>query len=634
MAHLLAQVVLAGSEETGQRAFAKLLRRLCAFKRREASEALDSPIMRLATAPNASGVAPTLVRCNDGSGWLVALGTPLPRSSACWDGAAQIDYYRRYGVEQMARSLQGQFALVIGDPAAGVVHVVTDRCGSLHLFLVERDGAVFVSTSSAVLGETEALDPVGVHEFVATGIVYEERTLWKEVRKLAPATVTTIGRNGVTQQRYWRLDDLDLESQSAAQAADALHAGLVDVLRRLPGSGPPPVADLTGGYDSRLLLSGLLAAGRPFATTVSGPSESADVRVAGRIAREFGLAHGHVAPGPALDWERLDCALRMTDGEYDAFDYARILFTHRQLSRRYGMSLNGSFGELARGYWWELLWPGLGRVAPLDARLMATRRFAAAPYDARLFSAQGRLPLVEHMTGVANRVLSAARDLPNTAQMDWLYYSMRMHRWHGRIASSTNQLWPSVSPLSFAEVLDPILMARHSARFRSLLARTVFARHAPQLAAIPLEHGHPPTPAGLLNFWRFSPLLGHYGRRAWSKLQPRLRLPAARAEPLPTLRARYAPLLADSPLLDWLIDPMLARTGLFEPGPLADFLRADRSHGGARLEQWCRLVTLECLLRACADSEAPPPFAAHRRRDEAGDQDAGPSTRRSQISRQ
>lgn len=631
MSHLLAQVVLAGREETGRRAFGILLERLCAFKRRTACVELDSGVLRLATAPNGQGVAPALVQGDDGI-WLVALGTPLPRASQAWDSAEQLASYRRHGVEPLARSLQGQFALVIGDPSAGAVHVLTDRCGSLHLFLAERDGAVFVSTSSAVLGEAQALDPGGVHEFVATGIVYEERTLWEGVRKLAPATVTTIDRHGVTQQRYWRLADLDLESLSADQAADALQAGLSDVLRRLPGEGPPPVADLTGGYDSRLLLCGLLAAGQPFATTVSGPAESADVRVAGGIARELGLAHGHVPPGPSPDWERFDCALRMTDGEYDAFDYARILYTHRQLSRRYRMSLNGSFGELARGYWWELLWPRLGRVAPIDARLVAARRFAATPYDTTLFSSQGRLPLVEHMAAVASRVLSSASGLPNTAQMDWLYYSMRMHRWHGRIASSTNQLWPSVSPLSFAQVLDPILMARHEARFRSLLARTVFSRHAPRLAAIPLEHGHPPAPASLLNWWRFSPLAGHYGRRVWGKLRPRLGLATAEAEPPPRLRTRYASLFAGSPLADWLADPVLAHTGLFEPQRLAAFLSPDRSHAGARLEQWCRLVTLECTLRTRA--EPPARSLAERRDCAAAHQDAGPSTRRSQISRQ
>ncbi|MHB1360716.1 MAG: hypothetical protein ACYCWC_14165 [Rhodocyclaceae bacterium] len=44
------------------------------------------------------------------------------------------------------------------------------------------------------------------------------------------------------------------------------------------------------------------------------------------------------------------------------------------------------------------------------------------------------------MTAVAGRAVQPIAGYPNTTQMDCVYYSLRMQRWQGRIASSTNHL--------------------------------------------------------------------------------------------------------------------------------------------------------------------------------------------------
>ena len=44
------------------------------------------------------------------------------------------------------------------------------------------------------------------------------------------------------------------------------------------------------------------------------------------------------------------------------------------------------------------------------------------------------------------RAGAAITQFPNTSQMDNAYLTLRMQRWQGRIASSTNQIWPALSP--------------------------------------------------------------------------------------------------------------------------------------------------------------------------------------------
>jgi len=444
-----------------------------------------------------------------------------------------------------------------------------------------------------------------VHEFIATGILYEDRSLWQGIRKIGPATVLTLDPAGVQQQRYWDFTAVEPERLNLEEAAEQTHHGLVEVLKALPDTGEPLISDLTGGYDSRLLLTGLLAAQRPFHTTVSGSADHPDVTVAAHIAAALKLQHQNISAPLLPTAEEFDAAVRMTDGEFDAFDFARILHIHRHLAAGHGMSLNGSFGELARGYWWELLWPKLANRQPLDVGRVARKRFAAIGYDQSIFAPAARLDLAAHMTEVAGRAIQPIAGYPNTTQMDCVYYSLRMQRWQGRIASSTNQLWPAFSPIGFAQVLDPILAARAETRFRSLLARHLFQRFAPPLARIPLEHGYPPVPASLFNLWRFSPLLSHYGGKVINKVAAKLGM--ARKPAAPTSRPDDTALMRETGIAEWQQSPRILQSGLFNEQALRNLLNNNSLTNGSRMEHWRRLMTLEALARKVLSIDTPQP---------------------------
>jgi len=575
---------------------------LARFKKVQVSDEVISSTASLAIAPAKTAPDKRIARSADGQIWIADLGTWLPVPAAAGrDAAWLVEQYRVHGAHALARQLQGFFVLLIVDQRQRQVHVVTDRCGSIHVYWRKLAGGHVVSLSSAVLAMVEKvrLDPIAVHEFVATGIIYEDRSLWQNIHKIGPATVFTIDRQGVQSKPYWQFSEVQAESLDLGEAVEQTHEALVSVLRALPKTERPLVSDLTGGYDSRFLLSGLLEAEHPFTTTVSGALGHPDVTVAERIAVEFGLRHQHISSKQVPTAEEFDAALRMTDGEYDAFDYARILATHRRLSAEHSMSLNGSFGELARGYWWELLWPRLAQRQPLDVAMVARKRFAAVGYDKSIFAPSAQLDLVAHMAAIAGRAVEPITGFPNTTQMDCVYYTLRMQRWQGRITSATNQLWPAFSPIGFAQVLEPILAAKATTRFRSLFVRETFAQYSPRLASIPLEHGYPPMPATPVNLWRFVPLIGHYGAKVWDKLAPRLGIksgPVVDHEQARQFNTAAEEFMQESGVSMWLEALQLLNTDLFESDALRGYLAAN-IQGKFRVEQWRRLLTLEALLR-------------------------------------
>jgi hypothetical protein len=313
-----------------------------------------------------------------------------------------------------------------------------------------------------------------------------------------------------------------------------------------------------------------------------------------------------LTPSEQVSFEQAKQAFIFTDGEYDLIEYARILEVHQALAGRFEISLNGSFGEIARGYWWELLWPQTGARRPLEAQKIARLRYAAQAFDAALIPPDLRLDLVSHFASVIERTNAGLTDLPNTLQMDHAYLVMRMQRWQGRIASSTDQLWPCLSPFLFRLALETMLQTRARLRARSLLIRRMLTEFQPRLAAYPLETGWPALPVTWKTLHRFRPLLGYYGKKAMSRMARSRggssRSSASPSGPLPAPRQLWQ----EEEVRD-LLQPATMRAGqLLDPVALGDFLRRSQQPGFPFNDQWARLLSLEYTLRSLASIKTEP----------------------------
>ncbi len=514
------------------------------------------------------------------------------------DSQGLLARYLQVGAAALAKELDGTFAIAIGDKRSHKTIVITDPRGSLHMYLRDDAAGTAVCTSSMALSETGQLDPLGTYEFITTGVIYEDRSLWAGIRKLPPATIFEIEHGRIVRtSTYWCFADALAQRLSLAEAAEALVAATAHALKTIGKSYAPILADLTGGYDSRLLLLGLLKSGVRFDNTVVGSATLPDVIVARRIADTLGLNLRVMEESAAITAADFDQAVRLGDGEINAFEYAAIQRNQSPFVQDHGISLNGSFGEVARGYWWELLWPKLNTCEPLDAAMLSRKRFAAIPFT-EVFKNPPVDSLGQHLAGVVTRTIEPAHGLSLTAQMDCVYLNMRMQRWQGRIGSNTNQIWPAMAPFGFNSVLTPMLAAWPAGRIRSLLPRYVFSQYHPQLANLPLEHGYPPAVASLGNLHQFYPVVAHYGHKVIEKLRGKFAPPAASVPP-PSAQQRYFDVLGTQ-LPYTLKNLELLNTGFFAEANTAQLLDPNQPISGNRLLQWQRLLTIEYTLRAHA----------------------------------
>jgi hypothetical protein len=546
---------------------------------------------------NGSG-SPLVTDPSTGS-WLLVVGTWFHNDGHA-SGAESWLLRRCLEIDtvRLARELEGFFVLIFGDTRTREVSVLTDIIGSCHCFRRSFSGAIALSGSSlllASLGDCK-LDGVGCQEFLGTGIIYEDRTCYQDVRKLGPASVFRFAVGSEkAPQRYWRAADLNPESMEGEAAIDGLWDRMTSSAKGVRQLYANPVCDLTGGYDSRAIVAAFLGGGARCATVVSGPSDSADVLISHSLAQMLGLPHLHNEPQQQISFDQVRASLALTDGEYDLTEYARIGEVHRRLSERFEISINGSFGEVARGYWWELLFPRIGARRQLNARKVAQRRYAAQRWDSSMFPPEVRLDLVDHFTDVIERTNEGLFNFPNTFQMDHAYLMMRMQRWQGRIASSTNQIWPCLSPFMFRSVLETMLKTRSLLRWRSLLIRKMLAKFSPRMADHPLEHGFPAQPATWKNFYRFYPLVAYFGEKALVKAGGKLGLHrAARYNSGPRPRLQ---LWRDERVRELLRPANMKLTAWLDSAALEDFLKRSQTEDFLFGDQWARLLSLEFALR-------------------------------------
>ncbi len=501
-----------------------------------------------------------------------------------------------------AGDAEGQFALVVRDPRCDEIHVATDRLGSLHLFETTIDGAAVVSTSGLALARLgrRSLDPAACRIFLTTGTPFGPQSLFAGVRKLEPAQIHSYSAGQKTgSARYWDIREKFYDRARQAGAVEATAEALVQAMDSISATWSEPLLDLTGGYDSRIVLAAMLKTGRHFEVTVSGPADSGDVQVAKALAQEFGLKLLHHSK-PELQaeeiWAAARQALLFTDGQFDVMLYYATMLAHQSNAGKYSTSVNGSNGEITKGYWYELLMPRLGKRGAFDASLVASRRFAYNPEPREILAGDFEGSVADELAARIRECNAGIEELPNTSLMDNAYLSMRMRHWQGSIASSSLRIWPIASPFISSKVMGAVLATPGTQRARLRFTTRLMESLNPRLASLPLEQGYPAQPVRWSNLHRFAlPLAREYA----PKVARKLGLPGWSAGLGAAPDAGVMKQLGEIAEVRAMLDPTCMASGsLYRPDPFRAWVRQCLSEGGDESARLGRVLTLELAARA------------------------------------
>jgi hypothetical protein len=500
-------------------------------------------------------------------------------------------------VTRVAPELEGFFVIVFCDARAREVFVVTDLMGSRHCFMRAIGDCVALSTSSLMLAALDEAtpDPLGCEEFLRTGAIYEGRTLFSEVKKLAPATIYRFADGALADEVcYWRMSNLDPEAYDGEEAAQLLGERLIRAAEQIAASYRRPVCDLTGGYDSRLVVAAFLSAGVTFETTVTGYDGDPDVIISKGLSKLIGAQNRRFSPCELATPDQIKDALRLTDGECDLIQYASVQSLQSRLSDEFDVSVNGSYGEIARGDWWNVLFPRMGRREEIDCHQLAAKRCATDPCSPDLFQPDEDSDFVEHLATAMGRSYKGLEKWPNTAQLDQAYLALQMQRRQGRIASANDQIWPCLSPFMFRSALETALQTTVPTRKHSRLVRSLMTMLSQQMAAYPLKYGYPAAPLTLKYLPNFAMAAWAYAERALGGAGRRWLDPHAASTETKPERLR---LLDDEEIRETLDPTKMKLSHLIAPWRLREFLESSQRVYFAFDLQWRRVLSAEMALR-------------------------------------
>ncbi len=222
------------------------------------------------------------------------------------DTEVVLHLYAEHGLK-FVDHLNGMFGLAIWDRAERQLVVVRDRIGIKPLYYYQdADKVVFASEIKAILAHPEIraeLDCEGLGAYLRYGFTPAPYTLFRGIRKVAPAHLLVLSTGGVEHREYWRLSYAGKRTESEAELQEELYALLQDSVRLQMIADVPLGAFLSGGFDSSGIvhLMGELASGPVCSYSIGfgkGYEAYNELDAAGRFARDYGTDHHEIVVTP------------------------------------------------------------------------------------------------------------------------------------------------------------------------------------------------------------------------------------------------------------------------------------------------------------------------------------------------
>ncbi|MBT2470638.1 N-acetylglutaminylglutamine amidotransferase [Streptomyces sp. ISL-66] len=263
--------------------------------------------------------------------------------------------------------LYGMFAFAVVEHHTGRTVLGRDRLGVKPLYVNQTAERLrFASSLPALLaggGVNTDLDPVALHQYLSWhGTVVAPRTVLAGVRKLAPATVRVIERDGTYRDHcYWQPSytrRADFGADPAAWQDAVLDALRTAVRRRMVADVPVGVL-LSGGLDSSLIVALLAEAGQQDLTTFAmgfeaeNGEEGDEFAYSDLVARQFSTDHRQfMIPSDRLP-TALDAAIAAMSEPMVSHDSVAFYLLAEQVTKDAKVVLCGQGAdEVFAGYHW------------------------------------------------------------------------------------------------------------------------------------------------------------------------------------------------------------------------------------------------------------------------------------------
>ncbi len=420
-------------------------------------------------------------------------------------------------------SLDCHAVLFAWDHTRREVHAITDRLGTMHAYLSHTNGPTRLGTHlGAVACPVQELDWEAITGFCAFGYYPADRTMYRGVHILRPATWTKLNETGkvISASRYWSWTHDPQGHRSDDDLVDEFH----DVWTRTLDAqcqGRRVVVPVSGGLDSRTVLAAIDPAETPLQTYSYGYSpRSRELAVARRVGKARGIGLREFVVPPYL-FDRIDQVQGASEG-FQALCFTRQAGIAEHLPAMGDRVVGGHLGDL----WFDRagVASDLTSSALVDAALpKLVRRGSDWLLQHVCASHLGGADPLDVVRGFVEEDLAR---IPELGDSDLTLKIYKVEQWVFRWTVASMRAYqlgaPNLLPFCGNDVVDFFLRVPSDRIPGRRLQVAYLVRHHPDLARVTWDHtGLPLNPTRLRTAAGFAERVA---RKAGRALRPSARL--------------------------------------------------------------------------------------------------------------
>lgn len=208
------------------------------------------------------------------------------------------------------RGARGTFCIAHVDPAARCVRLAADKLALRPLHYAVVDDLVVFATALRVLlvlvpQLARAGDLTAQAQIATLGHVLGERSPYQAIRTVEGGCAVDIDAQGARRTEYFRWDDVAEAPCEADQFSERLYSTFVDAVRLRLGAQRRVTAHISGGLDSRCVVSVLRQLDTEVHSINFAPAGGADLVLGRQAAQRLGTQHFEFPNGSMDFWERM-----------------------------------------------------------------------------------------------------------------------------------------------------------------------------------------------------------------------------------------------------------------------------------------------------------------------------------------
>jgi asparagine synthase (glutamine-hydrolysing) len=230
-----------------------------------------------------------------------------------------LESYERYGISFIPR-LNGNFVLLIHDFGNNRTIVANDRFAfRVHYYAINNGVLTIAPEPKAILQDRsfkKEIDDYGLTGFLSFGDFFGDRTLFRGIHTIEPASILTFDGDTVSVERYWRYSYRPDYSKTDERLVEELVERFKHAVRIRTKDPLRYSVTLSGGLDSRTVLSTVVSeTNSPVGAVTWGNPECNEVKIAKRVTEQLGVRnHTIIDITPELVLKYAAKEVSLTDG--------------------------------------------------------------------------------------------------------------------------------------------------------------------------------------------------------------------------------------------------------------------------------------------------------------------------------